>query len=692
MDTSALTRQEKAALLKTDFLNRNGDNYTSHRTTARLGWERTLFEGDAYSSLLVRPKDDADLHRMAHRYASNMVAAMNCPFKVKVVVAPGSGSFTDGKTLCVATDVFDDRDLTPGQKVDVFTGLAVHESSHLLYTDLGDWTDNRVLHTIDNIIEDERIEMLTGQERPGLANFLSATKYYYFGRHEKRCAEKGPQSGSARLMNAILALIRFPAALEEKDVDEFADALIEVRDILTPYPKSTEESHEAARKVYDVLKRYAGDKSARSSSEERKKQSRTDRECPESGDGSEEADRSNQSSGNSGEQEGSSADESKSERSGPGDSSPGDEQKDIESDGEVPDTDEAADTVAEDGSGDDSDGYEEDESSDEEDDESLPSDEEMERILQDVLDSLNRDVTEDPSDGSGQNAGMPEDRMSGEVKKDDKRLAKALAGELEIGRNNANIYHAKDNRTVYRQSLARIRKYIPAMSQALRRNGADRECNLRGLRNGRLDTNKLAEAVQGVEAIYRQDSTVRADRLTVCILVDESGSMDGDKIQAARDTAVLLREALETVPNVDLYIYGHTTERSRHVSVRLNIYQEGRGSGCPRYALGSIDSFYSNVDSIAIRECAARVRARTRDRCLFFVLSDGAPCESKDNVRKAVDDLTGDGFVMVSVGIEFDYSANGMYDNRISLTDMGSLAPELGKAVRKAIMDNSKRH
>ena len=42
MDTSALTRQEKAALLKTDFLNRNGDNYTSHRTTARLGWERKI--------------------------------------------------------------------------------------------------------------------------------------------------------------------------------------------------------------------------------------------------------------------------------------------------------------------------------------------------------------------------------------------------------------------------------------------------------------------------------------------------------------------------------------------------------------------------------------------------------------------------------------------------------------------------
>ena len=207
--------------------------------------------------------------------------------------------------------------------------------------------------------------------------------------------------------------------------------------------------------------------------------------------------------------------------------------------------------------------------------------------------------------------------------------------------------------------------------------------DLRGLRSGLLDTGKLAEAVQGVENIYRQERTARADRMAVCILVDESGSMDGEKIQAARDTAILLNEALATVRNVDLYIYGHTTENGSFV--KLNAYREGRGRG-DRYVLGSIEADWSNIDSRAIREAAARVRARTREKCLFFVISDGAPCEPTRNVKEAVRELSRDGFSFVSIGIDFEYDPSEMYDNHVSMTDLSTLAPELGKMIKKAIV------
>ncbi len=82
------------------------------------------------------------------------------------------------------------------------------------------------------------------------------------------------------------------------------------------------------------------------------------------------------------------------------------------------------------------------------------------------------------------------------------------------------------------------------MSGILRCNGSDRCHELRGLRSGSLDTGKLAEAVQGMESIYRRETTARADRMAAGILVDESGSMEAGKIEAARDTAVLLNEAL----------------------------------------------------------------------------------------------------------------------------------------------------
>ena len=304
-------------------------------------------------------------------------------------------------------------------------------------------------------------------------------------------------------------------------------------------------------------------------------------------------------------------------------------------------------------------------------------------MLGSLLDSLEKDVTGQPSDGTTP-AGMKPERMSGAIRKDGTRLGKALEGELEIGATDrVNIHFPEADKRRYDESLSRVRRYVPAFSSILRRNGTDRVRDLRGLRSGLLDTGKLAEAVQGVENIYRQERTVRADRMAVCILVDESGSMDGEKIQAARDTAILLNEALATVRNVDLYIYGHTTENGSFV--KLNAYREGRGHG-DKYVLGSIEADWSNIDSRAIREAAARVRARTREKCLFFVISDGAPCEPTRNVKEAVRELSRDGFSFVSIGIDFEYDPSEMYDNHVSMTDLSTLAPELGKMIKKAIV------
>ncbi|MGM9740310.1 MAG: VWA domain-containing protein [Candidatus Cryptobacteroides sp.] len=600
-----MTTEQKIQVLREDFLGRNEENYTNAAQSGRLGWEQSLSSGSAYSAAMLSPKDDADLHRIAYNHARDMIVAMNTPFKVRIALTPDA-SYTDSKVVSVATDMFDDGKLSVGQKIDIFTGLAIHEGSHLLYTDFDmmPQAPNRVIADLFNIIEDERIEMLTGQERPGLANFLGCVKYYYFDRHSSRmafCSGGGKPDRSVRLVNSILSMIRYPKALEEDDLREFADTLYEVRDVILPYPQSCAGAFSAAQRIYDIIKRFFN----------------------------QEQKNTQKSTGGSGKGE------------------PGKE-------GGQP---------------------------------SL-SDEQVEELLEKVLDSLEKDVTAQPGDGSS-SANLNPRRMSGAIRKDGGRLGKALEGELEIGATEkVNIHVPKPDRLSYEESLSRVRRYVPAFSSILRRNGSDRVRDLRGLRSGFLDTCKLAEAVQGVENIYRQDRTVRADRMAVCILVDESGSMDGEKIQAARDTAILLNEALATVRNVDLYIYGHTTEDGSFV--KLNAYREGRGRG-DKFALGSIDADWSNIDSRAIREAAARVRARTREKCLFFVISDGEPCEPTSNVKAAVRELSRDGFSFVSIGIDFEYDPSEMYDNHVSMTDLSTLAPELGKMIKKAIIDNSKR-
>lgn len=594
-----MTTEQKIEILQKDFLQRTGENFTSARTSGRLGWEKTLSSGSAYSAAMLSPKDDAELHRIAYNHARDMIVAMNTPFKVKIALTPNV-SCTDSKVVSVATDMFDNPALSVGQKIDIFTGLAIHEGSHLLYTDfpLMSRSRNRVIADLFNIVEDERIEMLTGKERPGLAGFLGCVKYYYFDRHSARMRGSACESRPARLLNSILAMIRYPKALGIDDALEFADTLYDVREVVLPYPKTCKDALEAAERIYELIKSFFGQE------EDSQRKSQCEDEYGQTGQAS------------------------------------------------------------------------------------TSWDSEVEKALKPVLESIEHDVIQQPSDGRS-SAQLNTQRMSSEIKRDGNRLGNALAGKLEIGSiEGVNIHCPESDRPAYEKSMSRMRRFIPAMATVLRGNGTDRCLDVRGLRSGRLDTGKLAEAFQGVESIYRQERTVRADRMAVCILVDESGSMDGEKIEAARDTVVLLNEALSGVRNVELYIYGHTTENGSFV--KLNAYREG-SSTTDKYVLGSIDADWSNIDSKAIREAASRVRARSREKCLFFVISDGAPCEPAENVRKTVNELSKNGFSFVSIGIDFEYDPSAMYDHHVSMTDMSRLAPELGKMIKKAIMGNSKR-
>ena len=206
------------------------------------------------------------------------------------------------------------------------------------------------------------------------------------------------------------------------------------------------------------------------------------------------------------------------------------------------------------------------------------------------------------------------------------------------------------------------------------------------MRSGVLDPGKIAEAYQGVPTVYICEGEVKSDRVAVCILIDESGSMWGTGDIPARDTAVLINEALSTIPNVDLYIYGHSTSGG---ATELYVYRE-QGFH-PKYSLGSTDSRCGNHDSIAIREVAARVRKHTDSKALFFMISDGSPNEEPWIVKKAVDDVEKDGFSLVAISIDPRYNPALMYKNNVNLSDMSTLAIDLGKLVKKAVMGSTTR-
>ena len=598
-----MTSSQKIEVLTKDFLERDGDHFVRIRKSGRLGWESTLPEDGAYSEYMLHPDTQEDLIRNAYKVASDMITVMDAPFKVNIAITPDS-SCTDAQTVWVATKVFDDPDLATGKKLDTFVGLAVHEGCHLLYTKFeeGRKCSNQIVHSLQNIIEDERIERECGESKPGLANFLKASKYYYFDKYREDMVKAGQMDGLdtfKRLMNTILSYVRYPKALDPDDLQEFADVMLKVREILLPYPASTAESTSAAEKIYEVMKDFM---------QQQQKQASAG-----SGSGDE------------------------SQETGPGSGAEGS--------GENSGTD---------------------------------AQEKMEKSFSGMKQALDN-IVSDPRNGLG------ESDQSETVKEDGGRVGMVCEGRLEKGSiKGTYIEKGTENRDIYQESLSRVKPYIPAVSRVLKCSSTQYKLSLRGMRSGVLDTGKIAEAFQGVPTVYMREGEVKVERISVCILIDESGSMWGSGETAARDTAVLLNEALGSVPNVDLYIYGHTASRS---TTNLFVYRERNFHR--KYVLGSTDSRAGNHDSIAIREACARVRKSTTEKCLFFMISDGAPNESTDMVRKAVQDVEKDGFSVVAISIDPYYDPSTMYSHNVNLTDMSTLAIDLGKIVKKAIMDNT---
>lgn len=248
----------------------------------------------------------------------------------------------------------------------------------------------------------------------------------------------------------------------------------------------------------------------------------------------------------------------------------------------------------------------------------------------------------------------------------------------------------------YNRHKSEISKYIPGIRKII--SGCDRnfEFNIFGCRSGLLDTTKLAEAYQGIPQVYVRKGISTTNKLSVCVLVDESGSMGGCRMDGARRGAILLNEALKNNPNVDLYIYGHSGDILYDGSTEINIYREGT-KFCPNFSLGEARARCENRDGTAILEVGKRVRSLCGDRhVLMFVLSDGEPAAhhyygppAYRDVREKVTEVQKMGIDVVQISIERVDGVEEMFDNYIEIYhDAANMAKNLAGVVKKLIQKN----
>ena len=671
IDMPETVTDEQIDALMDDWFDRDGDTYV-HKRKDRLGWEKSLEADSAYSEWMLSAPTEKELITRAYSLGRDTIVAMDLPHPVQVRISKKE-SCTNGKQVFIATKVFDEKGMDTSEKLDVFLGLAIHEGCHVLWTNFGTrmLSDSRLYRSIANVLEDERIETLCGEHRPGFANFLEKSKAYYFDLYYKRVTEKKlEESGTLleKFFDMFLKIIRYPKYLDENLIIKFYKYLVRIKDVLTPYPKSTEETHKAAKKIEEIILEFYADemtKEEKRKAEEKRKSKEKSKESDssESGDSSEEGDSSERSSSHdeddSHDEDGSEKSEGEREEGDGTDSADGDEGEE-ETRVYAPGDWEVRSKLAEDASKD--------------------SFKETEKLFA-------------PEKSEG------ERELSDEIRRD-REFAEVVEGSITLGSNRDVIFTKADlgssSERLYQDSYERIRRFIPAISKVLKAHAQEYRYVLHGMRSGKLDTGKLAEAFQGVPTVYIREGEVKTDRISVCLLVDESGSMGGVRERAARDTAILINEAIGGVSNVDLFIYGHTGDIRRTGTTEITVYKEHGFDS--RKALGSISAKCQNRDGTAIFETARRVRKQTKENVLMFVISDGAPAaigyggsSAIAHTRQMVIKAENLGFSIVQICINPCYDPKLMFKHFVTLTDMNTLSLDLNKVVKAALLKMTKK-
>lgn len=642
----------------TDWFGRKGKNYTStYKGSTRLGWDTKV--SGSYSSFFAPDLNKRKLLRDSYRHACDIRDIMDIPRNIRIQLnVDKETSCTDGKTVIVSTKVYDDNKIDNNVKLDVFLGTTIHEFSHILYTDMAEIRKNRpnkFLFNLFNTIEDERIEYNTTQNYPGYANFIGQAKYYYFDLLYKK-AEK--QDDLMDVLQNILYIVRYPARVDTKVIYRHQVLFDKIKKVLCDFGNNSKEAYDKAEKIYKLLLDYF--KFPPPPPEEQQ-------------EGDEEQDQSDSSEGQSDSGEGQEGSDGSSDPQNSKQSS----QKQDSKDNEGSDKNSKTQSSPKSGSDEGSAGKKKQEPI------KAYTQEEIKQAAEKLAEQMRRLITSNTS------------LNSNEIK--DEWNSKEIADECKQIKDDVFIVKQEDYERRYKADFDTVKQHINGLVNTFSKFFVEQEYRLTGMRRGVLDTNKLAEAYQAVETVYSNKFKRTTPGLDVCVLIDESGSMSGTNIASARKCAILLNEVFLRLKQCDFYVYGHTADNRHMGEVTINVYRDHWNRN--RYALGKVESYSNNKDSVAIEETYKMVRKQTSKPLLMFVISDGAPNAyglrgqpAVEEVKKVVNRIESNGDTLVcQIAIESHFRPQDMFNHYVVMTNMNTFPSDLSGYVMNTLISKLKR-
>ena len=535
-------------------------------------------------------------------------------------------------------------------KLDVVSGLAIHEKLHLIHTaPLLQWekeyrlancangSEDWLLHTVCNIIEDEYIERQLSKTCGGFVQYIEKCKEHYFSDSDIEEEAKEPL---ADVINTLMMLVRFPTLIDDDRKKRHAPHIRFFARALTTGIKNRDNTYTCIESIYNYLKAVATKMA---------KDDKVDMDKVMDDVNSDYKDMKERFA------------ESDVELSD-------DEMKQIFERMLSNATDKAESILK---------------------DKSPITD-----ARREVTDML-RKLSEYDSEGLDASVIKEIDEL---IESDYEELT--LAKELSLkGQSKINWTIAKDGdrpRHVYKETKDRMKSVVGQLKRKINLYGNLNTYTVRNQKVGKLDKRMLHRIPQKRTDLFKFDISQQDKPLDVCLLVDESGSMGHYTMAQARDAAIAVKEALKDNDQLNLWVFGHSADESRRGETDMVEYHSPRISDRPT-AMGGMRARYENRDGNAIITSADRVVAQTeqpQSHKLMIVFSDGQPSADMyrgataiEHTKKAVKHVEGKGWSVIQLGFAgaSEWTMRECFKNWKYIKDSSTLPIELTKLIRKVL-------
>jgi cobalamin biosynthesis protein CobT len=584
-------------------------------------------------------KKASDLHQVATLDVKSVAGSMYVDSNYGIHLDINS-KHTKGGDILVPTAVFDEyTKMDNNQILDIFVGLGIklverreHELENIE-------PKSAFAKPIGDMLLDEVVNMSVCDNFPGYAYYISDVKNYekknFLSKMNLTFDNRGSES---ELVLALSKFIKYPNLMSDKDCDVLQPYHKDIVDILSPYPKTKKDIEKASDALFELLL----------------KKPKENQEV----DAPEESQESGESAGSDNNQPTDDTNESNESDSNDSDGKDGDKAQKDSKNSQPKD-----------------DGGEEQSSS------------KPKRMSPgNVMGALNQ------LNGLIESAKMKLNRQATQM---DEMEAAVLEGFITTEPVDGSIVsYVPVNKTSnsnvfdYNRIKSKTARYSTILSRHFLQHNEESKYVLKSQKNGQLDTDKFADVKLRLPNIYTQSRSVKSDDIAICLLIDESGSMSGSKIDRCRELSVLLNEAISKISSIECFIYGHT--ESNRSGITVFTYKEA-GVKSDKHCIASMSARNGNADGYAIEAAMRRVRSKTKRPVLMIIISDGQPAyQTRDGVnaeshmKKIIKSANNRDFSIIHIGIDGDANfAERVYPINYSFTDMATFVPNMVKMIKK---------